>query len=90
MENCKKLDGYAVMRWEVETACLPTVMTSPKNMESNTTGKTVINGMNISGYAASRMATAHDSRLYLTAVASAPCVIICVYANLHVNFINNK
>lgn len=55
---------------------LPTVMSSPMKMESNTAVNTNANGLNIGGYAGPRLATAHEFRLYLPAVESAPCTTI--------------
>ena len=69
---------------------LPMVIASPKNMEPKTVVKTVINGINIGGYTGPRLVTAHDSRLYLTAVANTPCIIVGVYVCFYINFIKNE
>ena len=52
---------------------LPTVMSSPINMEPSTTVKTTDNGLNMGGYEGPFLATAHEFKLYFPAVASAPC-----------------
>jgi len=52
-------------------------------MEPNTTVKTTDNGLNIGGYTGPRFATTHEFRLYLPAVARAPCATTDANCNFY-------
>lgn len=56
-----------------KTNDLPIVMLSPMKIEPSTTVNTTDNGLNIAGYDGPFLDTAHELRLYFSAVASAPC-----------------